>query len=228
MYIHFHLKWKKKGCRQRACLPSQTGLSFIRAVSYRAPVRIIIVHHLECWTIVWQLIQVWRIRPDVSEMKSSLPLQLFLEKKDSSALSLSSQCETPHAHWQLEQMFSHKAQMGKADKHQRSVEKERSGNAKNPHSEEPLQLPLLTPALSNHSASLTIAIAHGEKSAHFVRVDVDNSCHRSTDQLFKKAIKVSLSCRTNQLALGLAHQGSTCVRILLRKTEGSCGEAQHI
>lgn len=44
----------------------------------------------------------------------------------------------------------------------------------------------------------------------------------------KKAIQVSLSCRTNQLALGLAHRGFTCVRILLRITEGKHGEARHV
>lgn len=44
----------------------------------------------------------------------------------------------------------------------------------------------------------------------------------------KKAIKVGLSCRTNQLAVRFAHQGSTCVRIHLRKTEGKHREAQHI
>lgn len=147
MYIHFYLKWKK-GCRQGACFPFQTGLSFITAVSYRATVRIIIVHRLECWTTLWQLIQVWRIRPDVSEMKSSLPLLLFLEGMDSSAPSPSSPCGTPHAQWQLEQMFSHKAQMGKEDKRQRCAEKEHSGNVKNPHSGEELRL------LSAHACSL--------------------------------------------------------------------------
>lgn len=138
------------------CCTFQTGLSLITAVGYQATVRIIIVHHLECWTILWQLIQVWRISPDTSTMKSSLPLQIFLERLDSSVPSLSPQCETPHAHWQLEQMFSHKAQMGKADKHQRCAEKERLGNVKNPHSRERLQLPLLSPPPSNLTLLLTL------------------------------------------------------------------------
>lgn len=55
-------------------------------------------------------------------MKSSQPLQIFLERMDSSAPSLSSLCETRHEQWQLRQMFSHKAQMGRADKHQLSAE----------------------------------------------------------------------------------------------------------
>lgn len=61
------------------------------------------------------------------ENKSWMPLLISLEGMDSSTPSLSSQRETPHARWQREQMFSHKAQMGKADKHQQSAEKERWG-----------------------------------------------------------------------------------------------------
>lgn len=88
-------------------------------------------------------------------MKSWLPLLIPLEGMDSSAPSLSSQCETPHAHWQREQMFSHKAQMGKADKHQQSAEKELWGNVKNPHSREQLQRPRLSSALSPHRSANT-------------------------------------------------------------------------
>lgn len=90
---------------------------------------------------------------------------------DSSAPSLSAQCETPLAHGQREQMFSHKAQMGKADKHQRSAEEERRGTVKNPHSRERLPLPRLLPALSPH--------CFAKPRSHiqitlFVRLDVDN------------------------------------------------------
>lgn len=181
MYIHFCLKWKKKGCRQRACFPSQTGLSFIRAVSYRATVRIIMVHHLECWTILWQLIQVWRIRPDISEMKSSLPLQLFLEGKDSGAPSLSSHCETPHAHRQLEQMLVTRPRWAKqiniSGVQRRSVQ-----GAWGIHTAE-----RCSSFLCSRLLPPTAAIAHGDKAAHFVRVDVDNLWHRSTDRVFKKS-----------------------------------------
>lgn len=100
-------------------------------------------------------------------MKSSLPLQIFLERLDSSAPSLSPQCETPLAHWQLEQMFSHKAQMGKADTHQRCAEKGRLGNVKNPHSREWLQLPLLSPPPSNLTLLLTLNSTSSECNALF-------------------------------------------------------------
>lgn len=186
MYIHFCLKWKKKGCRQRACFPSQTGLSFIRAVSYWATVRIIIVHHLECWTILWQLIQVWRIRPDISEMKSSLPLQLFLEGKDSGAPSLSSQCETPHAHRQLEQMLVTRPRWAKriniSGLQRRSVR-----GVWRIHTAERRSSFLCSRLLPPTTALRSHAIAHGEKAARFVRVDVDNLWHRRTNQVFKKS-----------------------------------------
>lgn len=45
--------FQKKAGRQAMCCTFQMGLSFITAVSYQATVRIIIVHHLECWTILW-------------------------------------------------------------------------------------------------------------------------------------------------------------------------------
>lgn len=74
------------------------------------------------------------MNPDACEVKSWLPLLISVEGLDSSAPSLSWRREAPHARWQREQMFSHTAQMGKADKHGRSAEKERWGNAKCPHS----------------------------------------------------------------------------------------------
>lgn len=113
--------------------------------------------------------------------------------------------------------------MGKADKHQRSAEKERLGSVKNPHSGEALQLPLLPPAPSNRSASLTERKQHTLSELMWIIYGtvVPIKCS-------KKAIKVGLSCRTNQLALGLAHRGFTCVRILLRITEGKHGEAWQI
>lgn len=48
--------------------------------------------------------------------------------------SLSSPRKSRQAQWQLEQMFSLNAQMGTADKHQQSAEKETWGKLQNPHS----------------------------------------------------------------------------------------------
>lgn len=74
-------------------------------------------------------------------MKSFLLLKILLEGVDSTAPSLSSLCETLHAQWQLYQMFSHKAQMGRADKHQLSAESRSEAILQNPHSN---RLPSLT------------------------------------------------------------------------------------
>lgn len=64
--------------------------------------------------------EAWRLRDTVP-----LPLEIILEGVDSGAPPLSSLYKTLHAQCQLYQMFSHKAQMGRADKHQLSAECEK-------------------------------------------------------------------------------------------------------
>jgi len=61
--------------------------------------------------------ELWHLK-----IKSSRHLYISFEGVDSRAPFLSSLCETLHTEWQLYQMFSHKAQMGRADKHQLSAE----------------------------------------------------------------------------------------------------------
>lgn len=96
----------------------------------KAAVRIITMYRwtkqenafLESWTVLWSGSQRGGISLDISEMNSSRPPHIFLVGVDRSA-PLLSVCETWRARWQLHQMFSHKAQMGRGDKHQLSAER---------------------------------------------------------------------------------------------------------